>query len=293
MLGHGSSIFGIIPLAAVAAWRGFPSGRWVATGVLTGVVLLLPWSMYQKYGDPPGNRLTKWMLAGDIGPDSRPALSTIIDAYRTAGAGGAVHFKAENFVTLTGGGPMANLGKDAVDSAESGDVEAALLDIRSIVFFYLLPSFGLLLVAPALMLAARIRRTMNGPEWKFALMCYLVLTIGAITWCLLLFGNSISRTVVHQGSYVLPILGFCGAAAGLRATFPRFATWFLAFSGLLSLAIYAPSFDPPPNSSYFPLAITFATLGLLAFGLVALRGVGEADRTRRVELAEALTAPRR
>ena len=29
MMGHGSSVFGIIPLAIVAAWRGLPSWRWI------------------------------------------------------------------------------------------------------------------------------------------------------------------------------------------------------------------------------------------------------------------------
>ena len=30
MMGHGSSVFGLIPLLAIAAFRGLPSWRWVA-----------------------------------------------------------------------------------------------------------------------------------------------------------------------------------------------------------------------------------------------------------------------
>lgn len=284
MLGHGSSIFGIIPLLIVAAWRGFPTPRWLIVGAMTGALLLLPWSMYQKYGDPPGNRLTKWMLAGDIGPDSRPTVGTIVDAYSSAGLGGTLHLKAENFVSLTGGAPMTTVASDALDSAESGQLARALEDIRSIIFFYLLPMVGPLVVVPILMTAARVRRAVAGDEWTFALLCLSILGIGVVAWCLLLFGNPFSRTILHQGSYLLPILAFCALTAGLRAAFPRLAIWFLGISAVLSLALYFPELQPPPGTSYIPLAIALCGASLIAFGVVAFR-TGERnlkDSHRRV-----------
>ncbi len=71
MLGHGSSVFGVIPLLAIAAWRGLPGWRWLGVALLVGIVMMGSWSAYQKYGDPPGNRLTKWSLAGVAGIDGR------------------------------------------------------------------------------------------------------------------------------------------------------------------------------------------------------------------------------
>ena len=66
MLGHGGSAFGIVPLARVAAYRGLPSRRWIGVGLAVGIVLMAPWSAFQKYADPPGNRVVKWTLAGEL-----------------------------------------------------------------------------------------------------------------------------------------------------------------------------------------------------------------------------------
>ena len=47
MLAHGASAFGILPLLALAAWRGLPSWRWLGTAALVGLALLAPWTAYQ------------------------------------------------------------------------------------------------------------------------------------------------------------------------------------------------------------------------------------------------------
>ena len=150
MLGHGSSVFGIVPLALIAAWRGLPSWRWIGVAVAVGVVLMAPWSAYQKCGDPPGNRLIKWQLAGVIEIDDRGAGETIVDSYGEAGVGGTIHNKAENFVVISGGGPMAEHLDEAAGAVADGDsAKPSVEDFRNIFFFNLLPSLGLLLLRPA------------------------------------------------------------------------------------------------------------------------------------------------
>ena len=72
---------------------GCRAGAGSASRSLRRVVVMAPWSAYQKYGDPPGNRLTKWMLAGDAEIDDRGIAETIIDAYGEAGFGGTLHNK--------------------------------------------------------------------------------------------------------------------------------------------------------------------------------------------------------
>jgi hypothetical protein len=273
MLGHGSSVFAIVPLAGVAAVRGLPSWRWVGAALLAAAILLVPWSAYQRYADPPGNRLPKWMLAGVVEIDGRSTGEAIVDGYREAGLGGALHDKAENFVTIAGGGPAWSLGEEAVQALGSGELERAVRTIRSAGFLYLLPSLGLLLLGlPALALAAA--RGRQPAEWRFAAACLVTFAAGCLVCCLLLFGNGSSRPIVDVGSLALPILAICGCVAALRAAWPRFAVYYVALAALLSLALYVPSLEPPPGTAWSPLALFLAALAFGGFAAVALRAGG-------------------
>lgn len=274
MLGHGSSVFGIVPLAAIAAYRGLPSWRWVGVAVAVGIALMAPWSAFQKYDSPPGNRLAKWTLAGVPEIDERGTLEAIVDAYGEAGIGGALEYKADNFRTMTGGAEALNALEGAVGSGDAAEIVRAF---RVVFFFYLLPSMGLLLAVPVAIAVARRRRSDNPAEWSFAVACFAIFAIGATVWGLLVFGNENDRTLIHIGSYLLPLLGICGAVAGLRATFPRFALYFVGINALFSLVLYAPSLDPPPGSAYSAFAAVLAGVSLVGFAAVALRDerVGE------------------
>jgi hypothetical protein len=273
LLGHGSSVFGVIPLALIAAFRGMPSWRWIGVGLLVGVVAMAPWFAYQAYGDPPGNRLVKWMLAGVTEVDDRGSGETIVDSYGEIGVGGALDNKVDNFVAMAGGEPLVENVDNAIDAAGEGDPEGALRAIRTIFFFNLLPGLGLLLVVPVAMALAWRRDGGRSAEWSFALVCLGAFLLGAIGWGLLMFGGLAAETVVHQGSYLLPVLGLCGAVAGLRAGFPRFAVGVTVVNALLMLALYAPALDPPEGSSYSALAVLAAIAALVAFVAVGLRGV--------------------
>jgi hypothetical protein len=269
MLAHGGSVFGIIPLVLVAAYRGLPSWRWIGVAALAGIVLMAPWSAYQKYADPPGNRLVKWTLAGVVEIDDRGTLETITDAYSEAGFGGTLHNKGQNFVTMGGGGPMVETVESALDSGKASDMIGAG---KTIVFFNLFPSLGLLLLAPLAMLFAR-RRGRGPPaadEWSFALVCFAAVLLGALAWGLLVFGSEALRTVLHVGSYLVPVLAMAGAVAGLRASFPRFAVGWVVCWALVSLTLYVPAQQPPPDTSYSVLAGLLAALGLGGFALLAL-----------------------
>jgi hypothetical protein len=273
MLAHGSSLFAIVPLLAIAAIRGLPDWRWVGVALLTGAVLLFPWSAYQRYVDPPANRLPKWMLAGVSEIDQRSTTEAISDSYGKAGLGGALHNKAENFVTIAGGGPAWDLAEEAVQDLGSGDLRQAVSAIRMSNFFYLLPSLGLLLLGlPAL--AIRAGPENRSAEWRFAALCFTTVALGCLFCCLLLFGNGPSRAVIHVGSLALPILAICGCTTALRTAWPRFATYYLAIVGLLSLALYVPSLEPPPDTAWSVPALLFATLALAGFAVVALRARG-------------------
>jgi len=272
MLGHGSSLFGAIPVALIAVYRGLPSWRWIVVAAGVGILFMAPWSAYQKYEDPPGNRLNKWMLAGVDEIDGRGTLETIEDSYREAGFGGALHDKAENYVTMVGGGPFVTFVGNSIDAVGEGNLELAVRELRSSLFFYLVPSLGFLLLALVLMAVFwRRGREQEPVEWGFALTCLLIVIVGAVIWGLILFGNTPSRTVMHAGTFALPLLLYCVAVCGLRSIFPRFAIYWVAFCSLVMLVIYAPMLEGPPGTSYSPLGILLALAGLIGFGVCALR----------------------
>lgn len=271
LLGHGASVFGVIPLLLIAAFRGLPDLRWLGVGLLTAALLLFPWSAYQRYGDPPGNRLTKWYLAGVEKIDDRGVVESILDSYGEVGVGGALHEKGQNFVAIVGGGPMVDNVEGIVDAGDSGDLGEAARGIRNVFFFNLVPSLGLLLLGPVAMAIGWRRRRERPAEWTFALTCLAIFIVGAICWGLLMFGPPAARTVIHVGSYLLPIIGLCGAAVGLRAVYPRFAVAFLAVNALAMLALYAPAYEPPQGTGYSALMGLLALVSLSGFLLVAFR----------------------
>jgi hypothetical protein len=266
MMGHGSSVFGIIGLLIVAAFRGLPSWRWVGVAFLTLVVVMVPWSAYQKWGDPPGNRLEKWYLGGDIGSDDKSLGEAISDGYGESGLGGVIHHKGQNFVAIFGGGAMAD---NIKSTFEAGDYEDAVRPLRSIFFFNLVPSLGLLLLGPVAMAIGWRRRTARALEWKAALIMFAAFGAGTIAWALILFGGEAAQTVIHQGSYLVPALGLAACAVGLRAAWPRFAPWWLVLNMAVMLAIYVPNFEPVPGTAFSLGNTILAALGLAAFAALA------------------------
>ena len=173
---------------------------------------------------------------------------------------------------MFGDKPAVDTFEVAEERFDEGKWEEGLEAVRTVLFFDLFLSLGLLLLAPLAMIAADRRRRDRPEEWNFALLCFAVLIVGAISWGLLLFGNLAGRTVMHAGSYALPIFGFCACVAGLGASFPRFATWYVVISAALMLAIYTPATKPLPGTSYSASAILLATLGLAGFVALSLRG---------------------
>jgi hypothetical protein len=270
LLGHGASVFTVIPLAAIGAWRGMPSWRWLGVAVAVGLLFMAPWSAYQKYGDPPGNRLTKWMVGGVIDIDDRGTAETIVDSYEEVGFEGALHAKGQNFVALVGGGPMATQLKGAVDEAKAGNLSNALGILRFSLFLYLLPSLGPLLIALGAMAVGWRRRGRDPAEWSLACWCLIAAAVGAVGWALLMFGGTRAATVIHQGSLAIPILLLCGAAVGVRAVYPRFGAWLLGINASLTLAIYVPSLEPLEGSVYSAWAGALAALSFVGFVLVAI-----------------------
>jgi hypothetical protein len=270
MLSHGSSVFGVVPLALLALWRGVPNWRWLGVAAVALLALMVPWTAYQHYADPPGNRLLKWQLGGDITLDNKGTLEAIEDGYSEAGWDGTLENKEDNFGEIVGWPRGKTSFEEAVDGVEEGKPGETVAAIRGARFFCLLPFLGLFLIAPFAMLFGRRRAGRNEDEWRFAILCFAFFGIACLVWGLLLFGTPDSRATIHVGSLAVPLLGIVGCVAGLRSLFPRLAAAVVAVNVLFVLLVYTPSLTPPPDSSYSPIAALLALLSLAGIALVTL-----------------------
>jgi len=100
LLAHPGSVFSAPAILAllIARTRLF---TWRQAIVAAALVFLafLPWTLYQKYYDPPGNRLLKMHLAGVMEPDARGTFQALPDAYAHVSAARIVENKWSNVKT--------------------------------------------------------------------------------------------------------------------------------------------------------------------------------------------------
>ncbi|HEX2096188.1 MAG TPA: hypothetical protein VHF50_02330 [Solirubrobacterales bacterium] len=271
MLAHGASAFALILLLGFAALRGVPSRRWLGVAALVAIAFLGPWTVYQRFVDPPGDRLLKWQLGGSLAIDDRGALEAIVDGYEAAGLDGTLANKWGNATKIVGQRETEFAVEGAVDFAREGDWDLVVAALRFPRFVSLLPMLALLLAGPVAMAVARARGARAGPEWSFALRSLGFCLALAATWALLMFGEPDSSTLLHVGSLVLPLLAICACVAGAYSVSPRLACVLVALHAVLVLALFVPAIAPPPETSYSALAAVLAAASLAGFVLVALR----------------------
>jgi hypothetical protein len=273
MLSHGSSIFGVIPLAIFALFRGIPSWRWLAVAAAALLVLYVPWSYYQKHGDPPGNRLLKWQLGGVTEVNAEGTVEAIENGYSNEGVGGVIDLKEENFEEMAGWPRTKNEFNEGKTFLDEGLPGLAMAKVRWDRFFSLFPFLGILLIGPISMLIAWLtKKKRDADEWRFSLLCFAFFAIACISWGLLLFGSEPARTTIHVGSLAVPLLGAVGCIVGLRSIYPRFAVGLGIVNVLFVLFLYTPSFEPPEaGTSYSVLNGLIALLAVLGIAWVLFR----------------------
>ena len=99
-LAHGGVMFSLFALAPLALVK--LRERWSAwlCAAAAFAVLALPWAAYQRFYEPPGNRLVKWHIGGVIPPDARSVSEALRDSYRELGWTKAWEARRQNFAML-------------------------------------------------------------------------------------------------------------------------------------------------------------------------------------------------
>jgi small-conductance mechanosensitive channel len=160
-------------------------------------VLALPWVGYQKFYDPPGNRLLKWHLGGQVEKDSRGLFETIRDGYAAQTWQEIRDTKLRNFAAVFAG-----------DWTRLADVSAAHAEQRrSDEFFFTGRSLGwwsLGFLALPLIFLRRATRELIRPVLRLHGAFVAWIAASLVVWCLLMFGRD--PAVLILGSYAT-ILG--------------------------------------------------------------------------------------
>ncbi len=285
MMSHPGTAFALIGagLTMLILRRGV---RWrVAAAGLGAIVLVMaPWSLYQKYYDPPANRL----IYGQFAPFAtynphKSTTSLIVQSYENVGLSDTVGNKARNLVEPLRGAfasaqSAASIVRSYVLPTKSSErkrlAEAFRFKIQ--VFRHVLPTLGFFGLGPLFLLIALARRRRADPDLRFVATIWLTVATTIVVWSLLLFGPG--ATVIHGGAYALVLLAMTGGVLAAWALSRRLAAALVAVQSVVMVWIYwvlTPTPDRPGELSSHALAsaTSLAVAGLvLTVGSLVLIG---------------------
>jgi hypothetical protein len=268
-LGHGGVAFTLLPLGLFLLLpRFFPGWSRVAAAAAVFLAFLIPWTLYQKLYDPPGDRLLRQHLAGDAstGPDTKGVLRDVLDAYGGLTAGQIIRNKLENVRVLFMAAPEPHRWPAASLTPAEWPTDA--VGFRRCDFFALFWTVGLLNLGWPLVLARAWRRVPEAMEGTLGFVVPGLALASVAVWVLVMFGPG--STMVHQGSYATVLLLFAPLAAWLTTLPGRLPYVLLTVQGAIFaigwlLTSPANQFGVPnalmiPWAAFFFVALTRAAL---------------------------------
>jgi len=242
LLAHSGAIFstpGFLLLFLMKRLR--VSWQACACALLLITFFLLPWMAYQRFYDPPGNRLLKMHLADAGEIDSRSTWQAIHEAYASRTVMTLLSYKWANLRTMFGPDPGAGFGVAEVVAAtesRSGGLENSRIAQRE----YIWNAIGVLNAGWLTFLACLVRRkkfnTLGGARLLLA-----AAALNLTVWCIVLFGPG--QTFVAHSSYADIILLSLGLLSFLL-TYIRRAVFLLWILQLVNFAIVWAGVKPTP-----------------------------------------------
>lgn len=241
MLAHGGTCFGLLAFAPFVIRRRHEITAGAAAACVAAMAVLYgPWIAYQRFVDPPGDRLLKWMLAGVTAIDSRGVMPTITEQYRSLSLAQFLSNKAGNVMTLVVN--MGLLRQPHLEWTGSFYGSARIAEL-----YFLVPAAGLLaLGALALLLpSARSRLADAGPLAAFT-------ALATAAWVTLLWGGSVVPAQIHVGPYanLILLIGLC--ALGVTVLPPLLGGVILALNAAWFAVEWLPGITIHPIWPYVP-----------------------------------------
>jgi hypothetical protein len=215
----GATLLGLVP-PFVRRWK-----YWLITWALF-CATMAPWMAYQRFYEPPGDRLIKMHLAGVAEPTTAPASHTIIDAYRQIGWHTAIRARWENLKTQFAGNWGQFFQPFSAPYPTARRETETMYTARACAWWL----FGLLGAAFQAWRVATKRRVI-GSTGRTPALAWLI--TGIAIWIALMFLPG--AATVHQGTLVTELLALTLLATSALDVSPMFfaglatvqATWFL------------------------------------------------------------------
>ncbi|MCW2904277.1 MAG: hypothetical protein JWO67_6542 [Streptosporangiaceae bacterium] len=265
MLAHGAGLFFLPVLVAVLLWRRIRTARisYLAAGAATFVAAYLPWMAYQRFYDPPGNRLLYYQVAGVTKIVKEPFLSLLIRRYAEIGWSGTVDNKLANLYLPVSAGPLEGLGLSGLD-----------VGARRISEFYVLSTAVGLAVFPLLLLIATAtfrsaRRRGNTRATRSIVGLLVASALSLLVWALVLFGPG--ATFLHVSPLSPLLLALLLPAAWVAERSEPWMWHLVVLQAVLLLATYAPTMHGGSLARSAVAAITVG-FGLLLLSVVLAQG---------------------
>ncbi|WP_029349396.1 hypothetical protein [Bosea sp. 117] len=274
LLCHGGAIFALAILVPFYLWtrrrdvfgetaRTVPTMMNMLLSALIAFLAMLPWLLFQRLIDPPGDRLAKWHLAGLIEVNEGIGLvEAMRAAYARLGFDAWLAGRLENLRMVYGG-----LASFLPDLAAGRFANPDILLHRS--FYETL--YSLWFIAPAGLAAFLILAARGGLPPRAA---PLFVTGNAILllWALAMFVPG--SAVIHQGTFFPWVALFAAAIGCLAALHPALLAAALAGNVTLMALFYLPE-KAAAASPQLHAAAAFAAF--LAFAAACHRGVREPE----------------
>lgn len=203
MLSHGGAFFALLGISAwfVFSRRGEAMRMLASSAFPLAFVLYLPWILYQKLLDPPGDRLLKWHFAGVVELDNRTLADALRSAYSNLTLNRWLGERWEHINTIASG--FSAFPREFliyVSGLLHGSPNPATIVANSFYFLnYSLWVFWIPTILLATIYLIFVRRETPTPLWALT-GCLLT---GLLVWIALQFMPT--HTVLHVGGYFFPL----------------------------------------------------------------------------------------
>lgn len=262
LMSHGGTVFGILAMLAwTACLRGLPRPASLIAGFVVGVAIILPWSLWQHFEQPPGNALIKYAFANTFGfgEENKGVLATIQQAYSKLTWVDLLKTKGQGIMSLLYGYP-AECGLVEMSQLNQGRI---LAERRITDFIYLGPSLNFLSVGifAALMGWRRRRSAASGYQadrWVVAAHLLGVGLVGILLDVMLALSCYINHTQSYESilEILLALLLFLTCFRGLLVKLALA----LAAAYTATVWIIQPFWEPHVSIDGFAILGMLATL---------------------------------